>query len=239
MQYLKIEKNILKCTKKLAFTLAEVLITLGIIGVVAALTIPSLLNKTNNTEFVVGLNKAVSIFSNSLNLLKIDNGGSLANAYSTKDNAIDAFCSNLKCAQICYSTDDQTKCYHSNDWYMLDGRSGWQDYSTIGNVSAILADGMIFSMGWTSTCNVSDGGSLGNIICASLTLDINGFKGPNKMGRDMFEFYIAQDKLVPNGSPGTFYATLQAIDCNPNVNTGPFNGCACAGKVLSEGAMNY
>lgn len=36
--------------RKNAFTLAEVLITLGIIGVVAAMTIPTLMNKTNDAE---------------------------------------------------------------------------------------------------------------------------------------------------------------------------------------------
>nr|MBP7211932.1 type II secretion system protein [bacterium] len=36
--------------KKSAFTLAEVLITLGIIGVVAAMTIPTLMNKTSEAQ---------------------------------------------------------------------------------------------------------------------------------------------------------------------------------------------
>ena len=35
---------------KKAFTLAEVLITLGIIGVVAAITLPSVINNTKNKE---------------------------------------------------------------------------------------------------------------------------------------------------------------------------------------------
>ena len=46
--------------KKIAFTLAEVLITLVIVGVIAALTIPSMINKTNNQETVSRLKKAYS-----------------------------------------------------------------------------------------------------------------------------------------------------------------------------------
>lgn len=47
-------------TKRFAFTLAEVLITLGIIGVVAAMTIPTLMNSTNQSEFKTGFKKIIS-----------------------------------------------------------------------------------------------------------------------------------------------------------------------------------
>ena len=43
-----------------AFTLAEVLITLGIIGVVAALTLPSLINRTKNRELHTAFLKTYS-----------------------------------------------------------------------------------------------------------------------------------------------------------------------------------
>ena len=52
--------------KKQAFTLAEVLITLGIIGVVAAMTIPTLMQKTNDKELVSGTLKMGSVLSNAL-----------------------------------------------------------------------------------------------------------------------------------------------------------------------------
>ena len=51
---------------KPAFTLAEVLITLGIIGIVAALTIPALMQKTNNKELVAGTLKMGTTLSNAL-----------------------------------------------------------------------------------------------------------------------------------------------------------------------------
>lgn len=47
-------------TRRFGFTLAEVLITLGIIGVVAAMTIPTLMNQTSNAEFKTGFKKIVS-----------------------------------------------------------------------------------------------------------------------------------------------------------------------------------
>ena len=45
---------------KNAFTLAEVLITLGIIGVVAAMTIPTLISNTNGAQFKTAYKKALS-----------------------------------------------------------------------------------------------------------------------------------------------------------------------------------
>ena len=53
---------------KKGFTLAEVLITLAIIGVVAALTIPSVILNTNQTEYKTALKKAVSVLNQATSL---------------------------------------------------------------------------------------------------------------------------------------------------------------------------
>ena len=51
-------------SRKIAFTLAEVLITLGIIGVVAALTLPTLISNYKKQTYVTGLQKAYSVLNN-------------------------------------------------------------------------------------------------------------------------------------------------------------------------------
>ena len=55
-------------TKKFGFTLAEVLITLGIIGVVAAMTIPTLMNQTGGAEMKTGFKKIVSTLNQAITM---------------------------------------------------------------------------------------------------------------------------------------------------------------------------
>ena len=56
----------MKKLKKYAFTLAEVLITLGIIGVVSAMTIPSVVQKQREKETIAKLRVAQSILTNAV-----------------------------------------------------------------------------------------------------------------------------------------------------------------------------
>ena len=55
-------------TKRFGFTLAEVLITLGIIGVVAAMTMPTLINQTNGAQYKAAFKKALSVISQGVTL---------------------------------------------------------------------------------------------------------------------------------------------------------------------------
>ena len=52
-----------------AFTLAEVLIALVIIGIIAALTVPTLMHKVEKQGYVSGLKKAYSILNNATNMI--------------------------------------------------------------------------------------------------------------------------------------------------------------------------
>lgn len=60
--------------KQRAFTLAEVLITLGIIGVVAALTIPTLIANHRNKVTETKLKKFYSVMNQSIKLAEVENG---------------------------------------------------------------------------------------------------------------------------------------------------------------------
>lgn len=60
--------------RKTAFTLAEVLITLGIIGVVAAMTLPTLIQQHQKQVYVTQLQKAVNTWDNMMRKMQADEG---------------------------------------------------------------------------------------------------------------------------------------------------------------------
>ena len=76
--------------KQTAFTLAEVLITLGIIGVVAAMTLPSLIANHQKQVYVTGLKKALNVTSNMFQKMKADDG---VGDFSSTELFMDGVCS--------------------------------------------------------------------------------------------------------------------------------------------------
>jgi len=83
--------------KKLGFTLAEVLITLGIIGVVAALTTPALIQNTGSAQIGPKLAKAVSTFNTASQNLLVENGvNRVTSVASTSDAYGSALTSYMK-----------------------------------------------------------------------------------------------------------------------------------------------
>ncbi len=71
--------------KQISMTLAEILITLGIIGVVATMTIPSLIEKTNDAELKTAWKKEFSILSQATSRIENDNGGELQGVFTDSD----------------------------------------------------------------------------------------------------------------------------------------------------------
>ena len=61
-------------SRKAAFTMAEVLITLGIIGIIAAMTLPNLIGNYKMLTYEVAFKKQYALLQNTMNLLTVDNG---------------------------------------------------------------------------------------------------------------------------------------------------------------------
>ena len=100
----------------------------------------------------------------------------------------------------------------------------------MGRSKLVLNDGshIFFSVNaQQQSCSFNDGGS--NNQCAEILVDVNGEKGPNKIGRDFFYFVIKENGLFPHSCDDEGY-------CNGPKSVGGI-GCAC--KVIRENAMNY
>lgn len=223
----------LKTTKK-AFTLAEVLITLAVIGVIASMTIPSLINSTNDKETVVQLKKAFSIASNAHQLLTSQGRTSELGVDDASD--FNLFASVLNIQKNCGMATGQG-CFPLGVMYKRKNGDNWATFDDNASLAkGVLTNGMMFFIyNFANNCAVDYGdGPLDGKVCGEFVLDINGNKGPNQSGRDTFQFWYTQDGIYPYGS---VYDTTYTIadDCEAVAAL----GYACTAKVLLEDAINY
>ena len=160
------------------FTLAEVLITLGIIGVVAALTIPSLIKDYQKKQTVVQLRKVYSDLQNAHKLAEVDNGPASDWNYPTQRcDEYDCIAQFVEQYYLPYFQGAKiVKTSDMPDYIMLAGSNATLLYGNL-KLYLILNNGVILSF-FVNTPN-------GYIW---LFADINGQKGPNKVGKDIFVF---------------------------------------------------
>lgn len=242
-----------KITKK-GFTLAEVLITLAIIGVVAAMVVPALLNNTNNKENVVALKKYYSVLNQSYKTYMANNGcvGDIRACLANIDSdatMYNIFKPSLSIIQDCGNAAG-LGCWASGLYHYLNGTN----YAAVDIAPSIykvrLADGASLAFDLEDTTCSGDW-SQANIDplfhnCGYVDVDVNGSKGPNQFGRDEFEFFITASGIYPKGMyDDKDYADSSGIPgCDPSSSntTAPTyqgRGEGCTAKVLQEGAMNY
>lgn len=91
----------MKNYNKGAFTLAEVLITLGIIGVVASMTLPALVQNNRNKELQTGLKRSYSVLSQALDMYQAENGERITSKNSAKSEVKSVLQKYLKVAYDC------------------------------------------------------------------------------------------------------------------------------------------
>lgn len=195
-KYKKIEEKEMKggsLMRKSGFTLAEVLITLVIIGVIAAMTIPGLLANTGKAELISSLKKAVSTMTQALTLEAATTGNTMA-AVANNLTAFNEFMFrsfNINAAKT--GTNPTT--------------DGWYN-----------ADGMIFKLTATAGWPSSSTECSEDMTACYIAVDVNGDKGPNRCAgeagtcatndwvknttqiRDRYIIQIFDDRIQPVGA---------------------------------------
>lgn len=179
-----------------AFTLAEVMLVVGIIGIIAEITIPPLINNIHQAQYNVGAWNAYKLLSNAVQKIQADNGTlNLKNRSALRSD----LCNVLSCTvqdttpNICGST--TYRYYKSSSSLTFAACNG-------AGVGFILNNGIYVNeiVNVDSTCS-SDGVNM----CADISIDINGPNGPNMMGMDYYVFYIVLNNgtyyVIPTGSP--------------------------------------
>ena len=182
---------------KAAFTLAEVLITLGIIGIVAALTIPGLMTAYKKHRIATKLEKAVSTINQAVKLSEVENGEMETWDKSlSKVEFIDKyFRPYIKIMQIC---EKQRSCgYDSSPWKYLNGTTNGSYNSPFNNgrVPFISMDGILYTFAYNPDVIQADNDKV-------IIIDINASEKPNIFGQDVFFLYRIEeeDSIIPYGA---------------------------------------
>lgn len=219
---------------------------MGIIGVVAAITLPSLVTNIQNKGYVEKLKKSYSLISQTTNLVSEDLGIEPKywsySVYTDGDendtlnrNILDAYKKHLQVVE------EYTSNYNA---YAVARRKYLSRYLNGDvNPSAFYAGYELFHMAYTY--ELADGTTLGLVfsnnkgggvlwalikkkINLAFIVDVNGKAKPNQIGRDIFWFILNQNgQVVP-------YNIDDTSDC-----TKEGKGYSCAARIINEGKMNY
>ena len=237
---------------KKGFTLAEILITLAIVGVVASMTIPTLVTSNQKKVWANSLAKAANTIGNSLSLM-ISRDGSyglsdsslwedVANGGDLKDALVEHLGEVMVITDGTYNVVPKTlynveKSTLFDDYTMITTKAGITYFIKIAEDSYNIHD-----MQWTD-------------MVADVIIDVNGEEAPNTIGKDIFGYLISDEgRLLPYGETGggsihgdlystsagnsNRYGTTWSVKCPDSSKAD--SGFCCTARVVAEGyKINY
>ncbi len=189
------------------FTLAEVLITLGAIGVIAALTLPTLISNIHNKVVehqVHVMNRKINQATEGMQIR-----GALINQYSSTSAFVEELSKDIKIISKC-DTNHLTNCWPYENFksgdteYKIsdqtDGKKAFKmNQGTYGDtMGVVFGNGVPMILTYKTDCEPIDPDSTYNVdrtsgmsetsACLIGVYDINGAKGPNKVDEDIIRF---------------------------------------------------
>ena len=212
-----------------AFTLAEVLVTLGIIGVVSAMTVPTLMQNHQRKTYVTQLHKVYNElnqclfrYQNDRNAINLTEAGVTSTA--ALQNVITTY---MKVVSTCDSV--AAPCF-ANNYKYISGTGVGSDAYTSSAKSFVLASGAAIRPVYSKPSTFK---------IANFMIDINGQQGPNVAGRDLFFLYLYSNGVLDDGPDTAAYnapltkAQREAMNCEETLN-------GCFGRLLNDNwEMNY
>ena len=214
---------------KFGFTLAEVLITLGIIGVVAAMTLPVLIGNYQKKATVAKLQKAYTILNQALKQSELDNGD-----YQYWDSTDDMMPLDyvqkywqpyFKETKLCKTSKE---CGYDNDYPWLFTNGGKCTYTVARDdlrTGILTSDGILYSISIREGAPTNEDGYATNEI---VIVDINGAARPNVAGKDMFIFVRTEDGIRPFRYKNN--TNFINSECSKTAS-----GFSCAAKIMKDG----
>lgn len=216
--------------KNIGFTLGEILIALSVIGVVATLVLPSLVNGQKAATAQAQFNTAYSLLTKAVADMDADNISVKPESYGSQTLyrtmkpylKVTVDCGDwntqTKNTSVCISRRSADTTSNDDSYRIFNKRSNVKAYTARFDDGAfVLNNGMMFAF--------ENPGGVGSFRW--ITIDINGKnKLPNRWGWDLFTFELIDGDVLPLGAPGTSRADTVEEYCNPNT-TGIENGSTC------------
>ncbi len=219
--------------EKKAFTLAEVLITLGVIGVVAAMTIPTLISNYHKTQTVTRLKRAYSVVQQALRLSQEENGE--VESWDTNLSGT-AFFHKYIANYIKY-LDEYTSPELAAKAPRLQLNGNTYTGTTYNANSSTsyhftLLDGSMITMNMESTAEKG----------LWVGIDVNALAKPNQIGKDTFLFFLSSEyglrPLGDVGTPSTWLIspyTRQKMMSGGNACAKGKSGYYCSALIINDG----
>lgn len=191
---------------KKAFTLAEVLITLVVIGVVAAITVPIIFANYNDAERAAKVKKTYATLGGAMTMVKANGGDYIFAVTGDEDLNLmknwyeTYFKPYTNVMKTCYNT---TGCWNEGDTKSLNGSVARfnQRGKGLGTniITAVLNDGTFVCIDGHRGYNLRDyfGVNITDQYGIAVTFDINGMKKPNTIGKDIFVTVFTENGIVP------------------------------------------
>jgi prepilin-type N-terminal cleavage/methylation domain-containing protein len=216
-----------------AFTLAEVLIVLGIIGIVAEMTIPTLISSFQEQVLLTRFRQTYTSLQQAYQMAAVDNG--TADTWADADAMYTNLRPYLKMMQDCPFTCDTA---YPADPKNLAGTStsDWHPYYHI-----MLANGatLKFTIDEDKDEDV-------DLEYRTIAIDLNGNKGPNRIGYDFFTFHLSNK----NGAPfvswpyysgnGSSWVEVDPYSCNrTSLAVDSNSGYGCSYWLIRNWNMDY
>ena len=232
-----------------AFTLAEVLVTLGIIGVVSAMTVPTLMQNYQRQSYVTQLHKVYNeVQQASLRYMTDKNAINLREAGLVTQTEMANFTHTyFKVVSDCGHT-VSAPCFPTSYRSQSGTESATNNASWSAASSVVLASGASIIIDYPNVYTKTVNGVTSHY--GHMLIDINGPKGPNIGGRDMFyaEFYDDGSIDVAGATPeckangvcdGDSLTAIRDTLYNSSCSS-TWQGQGCLGKIINDGwTMTY
>lgn len=224
--------------KKTGFTLAEILITLAIVGVVAALAIPAVVTNAKRQAMATKLASVVTDIENAAGNMMTDEDQD--DFFETKFGSNRSNVSDLR-KHLNYINNGTglTSVDYSSDspFSTLDGTAQSGENFSTWTVIRLKNGAVVFFDPNKDSCHNSNKDKCVTPNGMDTHIDVNGPEGPNKWGRDVFGFAMGNDGILyPIGSYDYEYiiGTENPSNANAIKNPCPANSWACAYRLVKN-----